>query len=199
MELAAWTLDKYKFLHTLEKTWALKPNKDWYLLIDADTYLFWPNLLTWLGTMDPNKKSYFGSEVVVVGDRFAHGGSGIVISKAAMIALVVDHKNTAELWDAKTRDFCCGDQVLGVALRDYGIDLQDVWPFLSGETLSSIPFGPGTPDYMCNPALSMHHLTTADSKKLASYEDQRVSKEMVSSLPSHSLSYQKNTPILTYS
>jgi hypothetical protein len=38
-ELAAWTLDKYKFIHVLEKTWAMKPDMDWYLLIDADTYL----------------------------------------------------------------------------------------------------------------------------------------------------------------
>lgn len=85
----AWTLDKYKFIHSLEKTWALKPNMDWYILIDADTYIFWDNLLHWLGTMDPMKKSYFGSEVVISGDRFAHGGSGIVISKAAIYDIVV--------------------------------------------------------------------------------------------------------------
>jgi hypothetical protein len=38
-ELAAWTLDKYKFIHVVEKTWAMKPDMDWYLFIDADTYL----------------------------------------------------------------------------------------------------------------------------------------------------------------
>ena len=38
-ELAAWRLDKYKFIHVLEKTWAMQPDMDWYLLIDADTYL----------------------------------------------------------------------------------------------------------------------------------------------------------------
>lgn len=85
----AWTLDKYKFIHSLEKTWALKPDMDWYVLIDADTYIFWDNLLQWLGTMDPTKKSYFGSEVVISGDRFAHGGSGIVLSKAAIYDIVV--------------------------------------------------------------------------------------------------------------
>lgn len=38
-ELAAWTLDKYKFIHVLEKTWAMAPDMDWYFFIDADTYL----------------------------------------------------------------------------------------------------------------------------------------------------------------
>lgn len=38
-ELAAWTLDKYKNIHILEKTWELKPNMDWYVFIDADTYV----------------------------------------------------------------------------------------------------------------------------------------------------------------
>ena len=44
---AAWILDKYKFIHVLEKTWALKPDMDWYILIDADTYIVWSNLLIW--------------------------------------------------------------------------------------------------------------------------------------------------------
>ena len=35
-QLAPWTLDKYKFLHVLEKTWAMKPDMDWYVIIDAD-------------------------------------------------------------------------------------------------------------------------------------------------------------------
>lgn len=39
-ELAAWTLDKYKFIHVLEETWEMKPDMDWYVIIDADTYLF---------------------------------------------------------------------------------------------------------------------------------------------------------------
>ena len=70
-DLAAWTLDKYKNIHIVEKTWAMKPNMDWYLFIDADTYVLWPNMLNWLAGMDPNKKFYSGSEVSISGTRFA--------------------------------------------------------------------------------------------------------------------------------
>ena len=70
-DLAAWTLDKYKNIHIVEKTWAAKPGMDWYLFIDADTYVLWPNMLKWLAGMDPNKKFYSGSEVSISGTRFA--------------------------------------------------------------------------------------------------------------------------------
>jgi hypothetical protein len=173
-DLAAWSLDKYKNLHILEKTWALKPDMDWYIFIDADTYVFWSNMLRWLATMDPTKKSYFGSEVRVSGERFAHGGTGIILSKAVMYEMAVTHNGTATRWDPQIHEHCCGDFVLGLALKEYGTSLQDVWPFMSGESPSTLPFGPSTPEYLCRPALTMHHLTTTEMKELADFEWQRV-------------------------
>ena len=171
---AAWTLDKYKFIHVLEKTWALKPDMDWYILIDADTYIVWPTMLLWLNGLDPKKKSYFGSEVNIGGVRFAHGGSGIVLSKGLMQELFVSHNHTATRWDAQTSEKCCGDLVLSMALGEYGIELQDVWPLMSGERPSTMPFGPGTPEYWCRPALSFHHLTPVDMKEFAQFEKIRL-------------------------
>lgn len=46
--LASWVLDKYKHLHMWEKLYAAYPDKEWYLMMDADTYLVWPNLLSWI-------------------------------------------------------------------------------------------------------------------------------------------------------
>jgi hypothetical protein len=173
---AAWTLDKYKFIHLLEKTWALKPNMDWYILIDADTYIVWPNLLIWLNTMDPNMKSYFGSEVNIDGVRFAHGGSGIVLSEGLMKELAFAHNDTAARWDSQMDEKCCGDLVLSMALGEYGIELQDAWPPMSGERPSTIPFGPATLEYWCGPALSFHHLTSVDMKEFAQFEESRLGK-----------------------
>jgi hypothetical protein len=44
-QLAAWTLDKYKFLHVLEKTCAMQPDMDWYVIMDAEWYIFWSNMV----------------------------------------------------------------------------------------------------------------------------------------------------------
>lgn len=175
-ELAAWTLDKYKNVHIVEKTWVLKPDMDWYIFIDADTYIIWPNLLTWLSTLDPRKKSYFGSEVSMTGTRFAHGGSGIILSNAAVAALVRNNGSAAS-WDYKISEHCCGDLVLGMALKELGTELQDVWPTMSGEAPETMPFGPGTLDYWCRPALTMHHLTPADMEKFTNFEQGRQGKQ----------------------
>ncbi|KAL3417766.1 hypothetical protein PVAG01_10776 [Phlyctema vagabunda] len=181
-DLAAWVLDKYKNLHILEKTWALKPDMDWYVFIDADTYVIWSNLVLWLGTLSPSKKSYFGSEVSISGVRFAHGGSGIILSRAAMYELAVIHNGTAAHWDAMIRERCCGDLVLGLALKELGTELQDVWPTMSGEAPATMPFGPGTPEYWCRPALTMHHLSPSDMSDLSSFEMQRLASGIQSPL-----------------
>jgi hypothetical protein len=172
-QLAAWTLDKYKFLHVLEKTWVMKPNMEWYVIVDADSYIFWSNIVVWLGTMDPNLESYFGSEVDIAGERFAHGGSVIAMSRAVVYDIVVTHRGAAARWDSNIRGRCCGDLVLGLAFKEYGVELQDVWLLMSGETPSSMPFGLGTPEYICSPVLSMHPLTPTDMRELAEFEQWR--------------------------
>ena len=125
--------------------------------------------------LDPKKKSYFGSEVAIDGVRFAHGGSGIVLSKGLMQELI-SHNETAARWDSQITEKCCGDLVLSMALGEYGIELQDVWPLMSGERPSTMPFGPGTLEYWCRPALSFHHLTPIDMQEFAQFEKSRLGK-----------------------
>ena len=139
-----------------------------------------PNMIRWLASLDPNKKSYFGSEVVTDGTRFAHGGTGIVLSRASMYETAVIHNGTAAAWDIETTEECCGDLVLGRALKQHGTELQDAWPLMSGETHWSMPFGPATPEYWCRPVISLHHLSPADMKEFSGFEHRR-SKTAVSS------------------
>ncbi len=136
-------------------------------------------MVRWLDTLDPKKKSYFGSEVSIGGTRFAHGGSGIILSGAIMYEIAVNHNGTAAAWDLETKERCCGDLVLSLALQEHGMELQDVWPLMSGETHLTLPFGPATPEYWCRPAMSMHHLSPADMKELSDFEGRR-SKTSVS-------------------
>ncbi|KAK0119311.1 hypothetical protein ONS95_008155 [Cadophora gregata] len=175
-ELAAWTLDKYKDIHILEKTWALMPDQDWYIFIDADTYLLWSNVVQWLSTLDPKKKSYFGSEVNASGVKFAHGGTGIIISKATMYNLAVRDAGLAAGYDSIIHNKCCGDLVLGMALRESGTLLQDAWPAMSGEAPWTMPFGLGTPEYWCQPALTLHHLSPDGMAEFTAFEDKRENK-----------------------
>lgn len=124
---AGWNLDKYKNIHMAEKTYRMRPGYDWYIFVDADTYVLWPNLVQWLSTLRPSKKYYLGS-VAMVGDLpFAHGGSGYVLSKATMAEFAGKHDGVANQYDKQIHESCCGDAMFAKAVKDTtNMDVQGV-------------------------------------------------------------------------
>ncbi|KAI1800755.1 glycosyltransferase family 31 protein [Daldinia bambusicola] len=144
LKVEGWRLDKYKNVHIAEKTYHLRPNYDWYLFIDADTYVLWNNLAQWLRVLgDPSKKHYIGSIALLNGFAFAHGGSGYILSQATMRDLAMNHPGIANQYDMKATRSCCGDYVLSVALNEtLGIGVKQSWPTINGEKPYTIPYGP---------------------------------------------------------
>lgn len=129
----AWALDKYKNIHVAEKAYALRPSHDWYLFVDADTYIVWPTLVEWLAQLDPRKKHYMGSVALLVGHPFAHGGSGYVLAQATMRAFFDGKSGVANKYDMAAKSTCCGDALFSKALKEEtGVDVKNV---VSGEPL----------------------------------------------------------------
>ena len=77
-----WKLDKWKFLPLLDK--ALERDARWYLFMEADTYVVWSNLLQWLSMFNPDRHWYLGGPSWFGDHIFAHGGTGFVLSRAAL-------------------------------------------------------------------------------------------------------------------
>jgi hypothetical protein len=171
--LAAWTLDKYKQLHILEKLYTEYPDKDWYLIMDADTYLVWPNFLLWLKTLgDSSQKLYLGSPAGGISDlKFAHGGSGILMSHATIYDFAVTYNGTATKWDRAMHNHCCGDLVIGLVFRKRGIMLKPSWPTTSGESPVTLPFGK---DLWCEPVVTMHHVDSHEMSQIMNFENSRI-------------------------
>lgn len=175
-DLAAWTLDKYKNMHIIEKTWALKPDMDWYLHIDADTYVIWPSLIEWFNRLDNKKDLFLGSMSFVNNNPFAHGGSGILLSGEAMRTFAADHNGTAARWDPEVHNNCCGDFVLAMALKEYNIGpVMNSWPTINGESQNTIPFGD---EHWCQPVVTMHHVSVDEMEEMAKFEDRRADKSV---------------------
>lgn len=172
---SAWTLDKYKNLHIVAKSWWLIPQKKWYLHLDADTYLVWPSLLFWLERLNASEAIYTGSLTCFGNLKAAHGGSGILLSASATEAMVVRNHSTIPAWDAEAANHCCGDELVGRALWDNGIELHNSWPIINGENPYTIPFGP---KYWCEPIVTMHHVSPGQMEMLSLFEQRRTDRHV---------------------
>lgn len=178
---AAWGLDKYKFLHMVERAWELQPDREWYVFLEADTYLSIPTLQRWLAKFDPRKKWYLGNSVRMWEHStelyFAHGGSGIVMSGAAVKDLTVTHEGTAHRFDGRIKNWWYGDFILADALDEIcHIKLTNALPSIQADEPAMIPFGE---HLWCKPALTLHHLDPRGFDEMYQFEKSRNFSELL--------------------
>ncbi|KAI1341363.1 hypothetical protein F5Y15DRAFT_354355 [Xylariaceae sp. FL0016] len=170
----AWNLDKYKFLPIMEQTWRMRPGRDWYIFAEADTYIFWNNVVRWLrdeAGLDPREKLYLGSRSFINGSPFAHGGSGYIISGALLKHLIHHHPGVVKQYNVKAAGECCGDLVLALAIEEYeGVKIRQTWPMINGEKPSTLPYGP---KHWCEPILTMHHMNAEEISNVWQFEQTR--------------------------
>jgi hypothetical protein len=183
---AGWRLDRFKFLPMVERAKQMNPSAEWYVFLETDTYFVWDNLFRMLAQFDPSSLLYMGSPAPGrdIGEGkvnwFAYGGSGFVLSRAAVDTLVAREtgrygqftgQSLSEQYMQIVTDDCCGDSVLGFALYEKGITLSGMWPMFNAHPLDSIPFG--NDDHWCQPAISMHKSQLSDMVGLTQWEDNR--------------------------
>ncbi|OAA40506.1 Chondroitin N-acetylgalactosaminyltransferase [Beauveria brongniartii RCEF 3172] len=178
-----WKLDKFKFLPQVQQAWQMKPNRDFYVFYETDTYVFWDPLLRFLDTLDPETPLYLGSASPGRGDEFgrntlfANGGPGYVLSRAAVKQLLqrkigptgayldppFAEKYRYLMHDAE----CCGDSALGFALWQNGIQMQALYPMFAQHPIQHLPF-----DAMrwCSPLFTLHKTSFDDMRALFQWE-----------------------------
>ena len=165
-----WNLDKYKFIHMLRKTYRYRPDVPWYFFVEADTTIIWDNLRTFLNNFDPLKEKLYIGSPTWLGIQFAHGGTGYVISQAAMAAAVGKHPDIAEKWDKDVHGLCCGDAMIGHVLLEENIHMTTAWPMFNGEKPLTLPF---SHSHWCQPVITMHHLTAQEVSQVYNFEKER--------------------------
>ncbi|KAL2269007.1 hypothetical protein VTJ83DRAFT_3853 [Remersonia thermophila] len=157
-----WELDAMKFLSGLEMAYQKYPDKQWYLLVDDDTYLVQPTLFRLLQHLDPRRPRYLGNPVGDFRARFAHGGSGIALSRAAVARLVGDRRGLAAL-HAASLDETWGDRLLARALLRLGVHLDETYArWFNGEppALARV-----RADRVCAPLASFHKFPSPDAMR----------------------------------
>ncbi|KAF2719055.1 glycosyltransferase family 31 protein [Polychaeton citri CBS 116435] len=153
-----WKLDKWKFIPMVIQTLHEQPDKKWYVFVETDTYVFWSTLLKYLSALNHSQQYYIGSQMQIGDIIFAYGGSGFVLSNAAIrraVDLLQDHQ---EEWEKVTDGHWAGDCVLGKALRDTETPVLWAWPRL-----------------WCYPTVSYHHMRPEAIKDIWEFEQKWLS------------------------
>jgi hypothetical protein len=169
-----WNLDKWKNIPMLHKAYTTYPDADWYMTIDADTYLGWTNLLLLLNKMDPEEPLYAGCVYWHGPTAFAQGGTGYLLSKSAVKKF--EEIRTPEKiadWEKETSTICCGDVMLGVAMGHAGVSVSGAWPMFQVDPPSGLTWSDA---YWCKPAITWHHSPTFEVEALWDFEKEWLNK-----------------------
>ncbi|KAJ6782732.1 hypothetical protein PWT90_08989 [Aphanocladium album] len=169
-----WDLDKYKFMNMVLRTWEMRPGRKWYVFVEADTYIVWSNLISWLNTrMDASEDIYVGGIAFLNNLPFAHGGTGYAISGVLLrrLATKVRDMPATEL-NQMAMDTCCGDALLADVIDKYQeVSVQRASPMFNGEKPNTLPFGPSD---WCQPLFTMHHMNSEEISAVWQYEQTRT-------------------------
>lgn len=170
-----WNLDKFKNIPMLSHAYHTSPNSDWFVFMDADSYFFFDNLVDYLSMLDPNQPLYLGSPAMLGDIVFAHGGTGVVVSRKALELTVGQHPEIVEEYEKKTFNYCCGDAMVALMLKEkINLDLSiggDAYPHVGYKFQGNPPYDVEIhPNRFCQKILSFHHLKPSDIEQLYEYE-----------------------------
>ncbi|KAI0019451.1 hypothetical protein F4780DRAFT_446254 [Xylariomycetidae sp. FL0641] len=175
-----WKLDKWKFLPIADKAFSTQPRAKWYIFIEADTYMLWKTLLTWLSKFDARKPWYLGQQMQIGDVIFAYGGAGFAVSQPAMKMLVEHRRANLDYYDEFTAGHWAGDCVLGKAMLDAGVPLHWSFPLLSAEQPADMDyntdFGGADNTPWCYYAVSYHHFPPEEYPLFEEFERKWNSK-----------------------
>jgi len=195
----AWNLDKYKFLPMIEQTWKMRPGLDWYIFAEADTYVFWTNMIYWLrqkSGLSPREKIYLGSRSYINGRPFAHGGSGYILSGNLLRHLVEKHTGLVHQYTEQGTHECCGDLLVALALEEHeGVKIRQTWPMLNGEKPTTLPYGK---NHWCEPILTMHHMNSEEISRVWQFEQTRKTNVSIDPQLLHWLGLCSHSPLSAY-
>lgn len=168
----AWKLDRFKFLPMIEEALRHRANAAWYVFIEPDAYMSWPTLVEYLATFNSSQALYIGRQMMLGPVVFGHGGSGFMLSNAAM-RRIAQHRNAhLEEYDQFTVQEWAGDMVLGKTAKDAGIPLTFGWPHLEGNAISSLDFNDTQNERTpwCYAPITYHHLRSWEIEEFYAFE-----------------------------
>ena len=115
-----WTKSKMAWLHVYAH---YRDKADWFMKADDDTYVVMDHLKQYLGKYDTNELHHFGRKFTMYKDSYYSGGSGIILSKGALLKMGETFKTPQdEGWSGTPRGTGPEDLLTSKSLKPLGID-----------------------------------------------------------------------------
>ncbi|KAK9364893.1 hypothetical protein V1509DRAFT_634924 [Lipomyces kononenkoae] len=179
----AWDLDKFKNVPMVAHGYRTFPTAKWYIFMDADTYILWPNMMRWLSSINHEDLLYMGSITYESAQLpFAHGGSGVVMSGALVRSTFGKEPDLGHAYENYAQRRCCGDAVLARVFKDRGVTAvvsRDSYPHVSWrfqggfccEDQAEVPSNVRhNKENWCKEITTFHHVTPHDITQLYEFE-----------------------------
>ncbi|KAK9464241.1 hypothetical protein V1512DRAFT_268792 [Lipomyces arxii] len=169
----AWDLDRFKNMPMIAHAYKTMPDAEWYIFMDADTYILWPNMMRWLKTLNSSDILYMGAVAYLDGEPFAHGGSGVVMSGGLIRHTFGAEPDLQFQYEEFARSHCCGDLTVSHAFLDRDIHILSggEYPYVSwriqGEPPTAVRFNK---DNWCAEIATFHHINAHDIERLYNFE-----------------------------
>ncbi|KAF2219466.1 hypothetical protein BDZ85DRAFT_268491 [Elsinoe ampelina] len=153
-------LDKYKFMHMVEKMWQMHPDKDWYVFTDASAYYVWPGLVRYLEEQDATRPRFLSRATRIPQSDLdiPHGETGFILSGVAVRALMGSGKSIVSEWDRRMPFMESGHHAVATAVNaELNLTLTNTWPIMIGENPGLVPF---QTNMWCEPVVALSNITS---------------------------------------
>lgn len=168
-----WSLDRHKNVPMLAHGYRTAPKDvEWFFFMDGDTYMFMDNLMGYLDTLNSSEPIYLGCSHWLYGKRFAHGGSGVVLSRAALDITLGEHPEWEWEMEEETSRVCCGDYMVSQMMERVNVsvshgDMHGIGRQFNDEHHWSLY---SAPENWCERILGFHHVRPFEVELLWEYE-----------------------------
>jgi hypothetical protein len=158
--LDGWAVDQLKNLPGFELALRQYGRKEWFLMVDDDTYVHFPSLLALTHRTEhelPRNATLYLGKFLDSEPPWAHGGSGILVNRNALVQLFDNHPGIALQFFQESLTAQYGDQNFGKALA--AADVPAWMPahrYFNGEPPDNTRV---RTDRLCQPLVTFHHLS----------------------------------------
>lgn len=135
------------------------------MLVDDDTYLLNGSLELILQHLDPSVPHYIGNAVGDYKARFAHGGSAVVLSQAAMRRIFLNNPRIVAAAHLESLESSWGDKLIATTAMKTGIYLEERYDhYFNGEAPRATRI---RADRFCAPIVSFHKMSPTEMAEVA--------------------------------